>query len=134
MLIFILSLFACIQPDDQLYPYGAEFGLYDCETGWVRLPASSDDPNRSGDQWSWSVLHDAMNEYNPEYYPALVGIVYDTTGELYAWGNEIQLGWKINPDEGEYSVNGAFINYVDVGPWTEETAPYTLACAWSYIP
>jgi hypothetical protein len=75
-----------------------------------------------------------MNEYNPEYYPSLVGIVYDTTGELYSCDDPAGPGWKINPDEGEYSVGGAFIHYADVGPWTEETEPYTLACAWSYIP
>jgi len=134
MLLFVLCLLACVEVDEQFYPYGAEFGLYDCETGWIRLPVSSDDPNRSGDQWSWAVLHDAINDYDPLYYPSIVGIVYDTTGDLYSCDDSIGPGWKINPDDGEYTSVGAFIHYADVGPWTDETAPYALACAWPVNP
>lgn len=110
---------------EKVYDYGDVAGLPDCESGWVRLPPSSDKADRDYDIYTFPEAH-ALVYGDPDWSgtPAtLYPVVYRTFAQ-----DEHAVGWEVGGFV-EVESRAWIVYYTPFNGWDENTQPFTLACA-----
>lgn len=104
-------------------------GLPSCKWGWVRLPPSSDEVNRTFDGYSYADVHQLV--YGDAGWSDAPATLYPVVYRTFAQ-DEYPVGWEVY---GVVSDQGYFweVTYAPFNGWDESTQPFTLACAASAL-
>lgn len=109
--------------------YSEVKGLPSCKWGWVRLPPSSDEVNRTFDFYSYADVHQLV--YGDADWSGTPASLYPVVYRTFAQ-DEYPVGWEVYGSV-EYITASWIVTYAPFKGWDENTQPFTLACAASTL-
>ena len=109
--------------------YADVIGLPVCESGWVRLPPSSDEVNRTSDRYFYADVHQLV--YGDADWSGTPASLYPVVYRTFAQ-DEHPVGWTVYGSV-EYITASWIVHYAPFNGWDESTQPFTLACAASAL-
>jgi len=115
-----------VKSDTGEISYADVKGLPVCQWGWVRLPPSSDEVNRTFDSYSYADVHQLV--YGDAEWSDAPATLYPVIYRSTYVSEDHPVGWEVY---GTVRDEGYFweVTYPKDNGWTESTQPFTLACA-----